>query len=98
MFVKYDTEIYADKSILNIPLTASVLPLAWLSGSNIVVDTLDKGFKESMDALQTVFMSMLPLAPFKTEIYVDELVENKIIPDDQERKTGLLFSGGVDST
>jgi hypothetical protein len=98
MFIEYDTDIHADESILNIPLTATVLPLAWLTGSDIFLNTLDRDFKESMDTLQSVFKSMFPLPPFSTEIHSEELVVNKINPIDPERRTGLLFSGGVDST
>jgi hypothetical protein len=97
-FVEYDTEIFADKSILNIPLIATVLPIAWLSGSDVYVDKLDKSFKESMDKLQLYFKDIYPLIPFTTEIKAKDLVENTIMVEDFERKTGLLFSGGVDAT
>jgi hypothetical protein len=98
MFVEYDVEIYADESILNIPLTSTVLPLAWLTGSNIHVDRLDRTFKESMDRIQYYFKDMYPLVPFTTEIKAEELIDNKIEVEDSERRTGLLFSGGIDST
>jgi hypothetical protein len=98
MFIEFDTEIYANESILTIPLVATVLPLAWLSGSNIYVDALDIDFKQSMDGLQKVFMEYFPLPPFKTEINAHKLIENQIKPEDTERSTGLLFSGGIDST
>jgi hypothetical protein len=97
-FIEYDTEILAIDSILNIPIIATVLPLAWLSGSDIYVDKLDKTFKESMDQLQQYFKSQYPLVPFTTKIKTNELVENKISVKDSERRTGLLFSGGVDAT
>jgi len=98
LFVEYDADIFTDESILNIPLTATVLPLAWLSGSDIYVDQLDKHFKESMDKIQIYFKDMYPLIPFTTKIHVAELVDNKIHVKDVDRRTGLLFSGGVDST
>ncbi len=97
MFVEYDTDIYADSSILNIPLVATILPLAWLTGSDVYVDTLDKGFHSSMNHLRDVFKTMLPLPSYDTEIHVKQLVENNIDPMDYERRTGLLFSGGIDS-
>ena len=55
MFVEYDEEIFANSSILNIPLTATMLPLAWLSSSDIQVSSIDKNFKESMDQIQSFF-------------------------------------------
>lgn len=96
-FAIYDTEIKDEKSILNIPLLATVLPLAWLTGSNIKVDTLDVGFKKSADMLQKEFAKIYPEIPFITEIEADKLVENQYNLDNPGERTGLLFSGGVDS-
>ena len=98
MFVEYDTEIYADESILNIPLVATILPLAWLTGSDLYVETLDKSFKESMEKLQQIFQTMLQLPKYGTKIIVDKIVENQANPVDPDRRTGLLFSGGIDSS
>jgi len=98
MFVEYDEDIYANESILNTPLTAAVLPLAWITGSDVSVGKLDKSFKESMDRLQDYFKQFYPLIPFKTKIHAEELVENQIDVEYAERRTGLLYSGGVDST
>ena len=97
LFIEYNSEIYADESILNIPLTAAILPLAWLTGTDVYVGTLDSRFHKSMGLLQQEFAKRYPRAPFKTEIHAEKLVENKINITDQNR-TGLLFSGGVDST
>jgi hypothetical protein len=97
MFIEYDDDISADDSILNIPLIATVLPLAWITGSDIHVDKLDKRFKESMESLQRAFSKKFPNAPFTTEINAGELVDNKIGKLEPRMRTGLLFSGGVDS-
>jgi hypothetical protein len=97
-FATYDADIAAGRSILNIPLLATVLPFAWLVGADIYVDELDRTFKESMDELKHVFMQVHPDAPFTTRILVDTLVENEIGVVDPWERTGLLFSGGVDST
>jgi hypothetical protein len=67
LFIEYDSEIHANESILNIPLTATILPLAWLTGSDIHVGSLDKKFKESMDLLKKVFSKIYPNAPFSTK-------------------------------
>ena len=97
LFIEFDSDIYADESILNIPLTAAVLPFAWLTGTDVQVGKLDSRFHKSMGLLQQEFAKRYPHAPFKTEIHAEKLVENKINITDQKR-TGLLFSGGVDST
>ena len=98
LFAYYDSDIIANKSILNIPFLSAVLPLAWLTGYDIVVEELDMTFKKSMDELKSEFMKMYPKIQFTTEIYADELVENKYNIIDPEAYTALLFSGGVDST
>ena len=97
MFVKYDADINADKSVLNIPMLANVLPLAWLTGYDIYVRELDRTFKESMDELKREFKKYLK-APFTTQIHVDRLVDNQIGRLRPWERTALLFSGGVDST
>jgi len=97
LFIEYDVDIYTEDSILNLPLTASVLPLAWLTGSDIHVKALDRTFKESMDELQKFLAKMYPKGLFTAEIKAETLVENKIEPENPERRTGVLFSGGADS-
>ena len=47
LFIEYDVNVDVDDSILNIPLTATVLPLAWVTGSDLYVGKIDKTFKES---------------------------------------------------
>ena len=51
-----------------------------------------------MEQLQQYFKSQYPLVPFTTKIETNELIENEISVKDSKRKTGLLFSGGVDAT
>jgi hypothetical protein len=97
-FAIYDADLHADRSILTIPPLATVLPFAWLAGVDVHVDTLDRTFKEAMDQLQQVFHRDYPDAPFTTHIVADRLVENAIGDLDPAQQTGLLFSGGLDST
>jgi len=97
LFLEYENEIHANESILNIPMTATLLPLAWLTGSDIYIDIIDQTFKESMDKLKTLFQKMYPKASFKTEIIAEKLVKNHLKVENRENRTGLMFSGGVDS-
>ena len=97
MFVHYDVDVSSEESILNIPMLATVLPLAWLTGYDIHVGELDRAFKESLDGLQQDFMKMFPEAHFGTRINADMIIENESKLKSEDR-TGLLFSGGVDST
>jgi len=98
LFAGYDADILADRSILNIPLLAAVLPFAWLTGSDIYVDELDRTFKESMDELKQMYGKMYPRTRFTTRINADVLVDNNINIADPSERSALLFSGGVDST
>lgn len=97
-FAEYDTYVDVDRSILNIPAVAVAISLAWLTGSNLYVDSIDKAFKENMDKLQVLFKRMYPNLPGSTEIIADELVDNKIMVKDPDNRTSLFFSGGIDST
>jgi hypothetical protein len=94
LFVTYDKEITDKESILNIPLVSNVLPLAWLTDSDIRVDSLDKRYRESMYALKEEINKIFPVKQYKTNINAGRIVENKV----EAEGTGLLFSGGVDST
>ena len=98
LFVEYDEDIIADESILNIPIVATVLPLAWLSGTDIKVGCLDRTFKDSMSHLRDTLAKIYPLGSLKSEIVVDKLVDNRINPINREKQTGILYSGGVDSS
>jgi len=90
VFSTYRTD---NESILHIPLMSLILPLAWLSDTNIRVESLDKKYYESMYLLREEMNKVYPYKRFKTEIIVDNLVENKV----NAHGSGLLFSGGVDS-
>ena len=94
LFVYYDAPLRADMSILNIPLVSTVLPMAWLTGTDVHVEKLDKKYVEAMDAIKNEFKQIFPGGRFSAKIIVDDLVENKT----QSQGTALLFSGGVDST
>ena len=97
VFVEYDESVDVDTSILNMPILTAVLPLAWLTRSDIRIESIDKVFKRSVDNLKQEFMDMYPKADFNTNIHANKLVENRIQVDSYER-TALLFSGGVDCT
>jgi hypothetical protein len=93
-FSNYDESIYANTSILNIPVLSLVLPLAWITGSDVYVEELDDTFAKSMNALQLEYKKIYPKAPFKTKLIVNNLVNNEFT----SRETAIIFSGGLDST
>jgi hypothetical protein len=94
LFACYDAPLRADMSILNIPLISTILPLAWLTGTDVHVEKLDRKYVEAMDAIKNEFKQIFPRGKFTTKLIVDDLVENNA----RSQGTALLFSGGVDST
>src|SRR4030042_7131835 len=83
----YDAPLKADKSILDIPFVSNVLPLAWLTGTDVHVEKLDKKYVEAMNAIKHEFHLMYPRGRFTTKIIVDDLVENQT----RSQETALLF-------
>lgn len=90
----YHTQLTANKSILNVPLVSTVLPLAWLTGTDVHVEKLDKKYVEAINIIKNEFNRMFPRGRFTTKIIVDDLVENRT----QSQGIAMLFTGGVDST
>jgi hypothetical protein len=93
-YSRFDEDVDANESILNIPALSILLPLAWITGSDVYVDELDRTFAESMSDLQQEYKKMYPRAPFRTRLITENLVDNKTT----KGGTALLFSGGLDST
>jgi hypothetical protein len=93
-FIRYDKGITEDKGILNIPATSFILPIAWVTDSDVYVDELDKTFAESMDTLQKEYKKIYPKAPFKTMLNINKKTETHL----NTNNIALLFSGGLDCT
>jgi hypothetical protein len=94
LFARYDVRLRADISILNIPLVSTILPLAWLTRTDVHVERLDRKYVEAMNIIKHELNRFFPRGRFTANIVVDDLVENKI----RAQGTAMLFSGGVDST
>ena len=83
------------EGVLAIPFVANVLPLIWLSNSELIVPILDKQFYESIKAFKNGFIEMYPEASFRGVIKVSELVD--CVPENNIENTAELFSGGLDA-
>ena len=60
-FIDYDVSIEdVPDSILIIPLLANVLPISWLVGFNITVDSLDEQFYQAALEVKKVFIEEFP--------------------------------------
>ena len=94
-FAKYDVNIQnINSSILNIPIVANVIPIAWAIGADIFVEELDKTFLQSLDRIRTVMEKWYPQFSFSTRIHT----KNRIVNNFPKERNALLFSGGLDST
>lgn len=94
-WVEYDNDIHnVNKSILQIPVVSSLLPLAWAMGADIYVKEIDQTFLESINQIRTIMKKWYPRLSFDTRIHAEKTVSNMF----SNKGYGLLFSGGVDST
>lgn len=92
-YAVYSEEIRANESILIIPVLASILPLAWLTETDIMVDKIDETYLGSIYILQDKLKRIYPKVPFGVRIHAEELVSNRI----KKEETAIPFSGGLDS-
>lgn len=95
MYIEYNKEIKnLPKGIAVIPLLTNILPIAWFSDSEIIVEELDKTFYEAIDKIKIGYKNMHLGADFNGKITVKKIVNYKYEPLD---KSATFFSGGVDS-
>ncbi len=94
-FAKYDVNIQnINPSILNIPVVANIMPLAWATGADIFVEELDETFLQSLDRIRVVMEKWYPQFSFSTRIHT----ENRVMNNFSNEHNAMLFSGGLDST
>jgi hypothetical protein len=55
-----DREIQANEGVLNIPGVALLIPLAWMTGSDLHVPCLDRTFADAIEALRQAYRRMYP--------------------------------------
>ena len=79
-----------------IPFVSNVLPIIWLSDSELVVESLDYDYSKSINKTRTNFNKM-----YKTDIFKGNVVVKNEIKHKKSRKkenVSVFCSGGVDST
>lgn len=81
-------------SVAIIPFVCNVLPIIWLTNAELVVDSLDKTFYESISKIKNGYEEMFPESDFLGKITVSEIIECKRI---LKNKCAAFYSGGVDS-
>ncbi|MGL5903301.1 MAG: hypothetical protein ACRCZO_11515 [Cetobacterium sp.] len=81
--------------IFNIPLITNILPVIWLTDSELYIEELDKSFYESIIEIKKGYIDMYPETEFKGSIIVKNIVDYKYKVE--KNKVCTFFSGGVDS-
>lgn len=85
------------KSLLLCPALGYILPLAFATGTDISIDSVDKTFLDSLYNLGQLIKKMYPQMPIeKVKISVDHVIKNNL-PKNNLR-SAIFFSGGLDST
>lgn len=94
-FIEYSQDVSeVPKSIANIPFICNVLPIAWVTNSEIVISELDKDFYDNIEKIKQGYINMYPKLKFSGKLTVKKIVDNSYEPSD---KSATFFSGGVDS-
>lgn len=92
VFVEYDKSLNdLDKSVLNIPIVAGLITIAWAYGADFFVEAIDQNYLHSLRAVKNVMKKSFDF-PF-SEIKANQITPNTFCSD----RHGLLFSCGVDS-
>ena len=95
-YVQYDSSIDLGKihnSILAIPIVSVLAPVSWAAGADIKVPELDATYLKSLKAVKEVFRNFGYPFSFCGDIIAGTEVTNEF----GRKRTGVLFSGGVDS-
>lgn len=82
-------------SVLSVPFVMNMMPLVWISNTELVVDSLDEVFYDSLSEVLSGFKRVHPDVTFGGKLTVKLLEKNEYKADD--KKKALLFSGGVDA-
>lgn len=93
--VDYDVDISpVPDSVALVPFVCNVLPIVWLTDSDLELPCLDESFYNSINEFKKGYVSMHPVMSFKGRVLAKE-IEKNILP--QSDKVATFFSGGADA-
>ena len=95
-FVRYDNRIDTaniPRSILVIPVVSVIAPVAWAIGADMEMEALDETYLRSLNEIRKVLTNWYPRFSTFGTLNVRNVVRNEF----GGPRTGLLFSGGLDS-
>ena len=94
-FVRYDLSVKGvPESILVIPFVANLLPISWIVGFDIIVDSIDDKFYAGMQHVKEIFAKEFPEISQQQSNIIFNRLETNI---SQHKTDAMLFSGGVDA-
>lgn len=96
-YAEYDKHINLSKvpnSILIIPLLSNILPVAWFSGVDVIVEEIDETFFNILPTIQRSLEKLYPKLTIRSKLLANKIVKNSMI---DSNKSAQLFSGGIDS-
>lgn len=81
-------------SVLVLPFVCNILPIAWLTDTEIVLQELDEDFYKSIDNFKQGYIDMYPNCEFKGRVKVEKVVNNNVA---DTFRSASFFSAGVDA-
>lgn len=84
------------KSIAVIPFLCNVLPIIWVTDSNLIIDEVDADFYNNIDKIKNGYIEMYPMLKFGGDIIIERIIENTQ-NESENKKAACLFSGGIDA-
>lgn len=85
--------------ILSIPLVAQLAPVAWFTGHELRVQTLDELFAKQLSKIKTGYKQTFERANVNVDL-PGQVIIDEVVPCNEDRdgeRPALLFTGGVDS-
>lgn len=89
---EYDISKVPD-DICIIPFITNVLPIIWLTDSELIIPSIDKTFFDCIDNFKKGYVNMYPDLSFKGKLSISAIKENEY----HTKGKLIMFSGGVDA-
>lgn len=80
--------------VMVIPFICNILPIAWLTDSEVILPEIDKDFFESIDSFKQGYIDMYPDCTFKGKVSAKRIIDYSL---KDMHKSASFFSAGVDA-
>lgn len=82
------------ENIAVIPFLCNILPIIWLTNSELILDEIDQDFYNSIDCFKKGYIQMYPMLSFQGTISAKKIIENT---PSQQNHCACFFSAGIDA-